>query len=37
VVMRDGQIISDTRNENRRSARREIDALNQAELEAKLA
>jgi len=37
VVMRDGQIISDTRNENRRSARREIDALNQAEWEAKLA
>jgi putative ABC transport system ATP-binding protein len=37
VVMRDGQIISDTRNEHRRSARQEIDALNQAELEAKLA
>jgi len=37
VVMRDGQIISDTRNEHRRSARQEIDTLNQAELEAKLA
>ncbi len=37
VVMRDGQIISDTVNENRRIARQEIDALNQAELEAKLA
>ena len=37
VVMRDGQIISDTRNENRRNARQEIDALNQAEWEAKLA
>jgi putative ABC transport system ATP-binding protein len=37
VVMRDGQIISDTVNENRRVARNEIAALNQAEEKAKLA
>jgi putative ABC transport system ATP-binding protein len=37
VVMRDGQVISDTVNENRRVARDEIAALNQAEEKAKLA
>jgi putative ABC transport system ATP-binding protein len=37
VVMRDGQVISDTLNENRRVARDEIAALNQAEEKAKLA
>ena len=37
VVMRDGQVISDTVNENRRVARAEIAALNQAEEKAKLA
>lgn len=37
VVMRDGQIISDTVKENRRVARDEIAALNQAEEIAKLA
>ena len=37
VVMRDGQIISDTVNENRRVARNEIAVLNQAEEKAKLA
>ena len=37
VVMRDGQIISDTPNENRRSARDELAALNHAEQKAKLA
>ena len=37
VVMRDGQIISDTVNENRRVARDEIAVLNQAEEKAKLA
>ena len=37
VVMRDGQIISDTLNENRRSARDEVAKLNQAEQKAKLA
>jgi putative ABC transport system ATP-binding protein len=37
VVMRDGQIISDMRNENRRFAREELVALNQAEQKAKLA
>jgi putative ABC transport system ATP-binding protein len=37
VVMRDGQIISDTRNENRRIARDEIAALDRAEQKAKLA
>jgi len=37
VVMRDGQIISDTLNENRRIARQQMDALNQLESEAKLA
>jgi putative ABC transport system ATP-binding protein len=36
VVMRDGSVISDTRNETRRSAREEIDKLNQAEQKAKL-
>ena len=36
VVMRDGLVISDTRNENRRFARREIAALDQAEQKAKL-
>jgi hypothetical protein len=35
--MRDGQIISDRGNEHRRTARQEIDVLNEAELEAKLA
>jgi putative ABC transport system ATP-binding protein len=37
VVMRDGQVISDTRNENRRFAREEIAALDHAEQKAKLA
>ena len=37
VVMRDGQVISDTVNENRRVARDEIAGLNQAEEKAKLA
>jgi putative ABC transport system ATP-binding protein len=37
VVMRDGQIISDARNDHRRIARQEIDVLNDAEVEAKLA
>jgi putative ABC transport system ATP-binding protein len=37
VVMRDGLVISDTRNENRRSAVSEIATLNQAEYQAKLA
>jgi putative ABC transport system ATP-binding protein len=37
VVMRDGQVISDTRNENCRAARREIATLDQAEQKAKLA
>jgi putative ABC transport system ATP-binding protein len=37
VVMRDGLVISDTRNENRRSAVAEIVTLNQAEQKAKLA
>ena len=37
VVMRDGQVISDTHNDNRRLAREEIAALDQAEQKAKLA
>jgi putative ABC transport system ATP-binding protein len=37
VVMRDGLVISATRNDNRRSARDEIARLNQAEQQAKLA
>ena len=37
VVMRDGQVISDTLNENRRAARDEIAALNRAEEKARLA
>ena len=37
VVMRDGQIISDSRNENRRLARQELATLDQAEQKAKLA
>ena len=37
VVMRDGLVISDTRNENRRSAVAEIATLNHAEQKAKLA
>jgi putative ABC transport system ATP-binding protein len=37
VVMRDGVVISDTLNGNRRSAREQIDKLNQAEQHAKLA
>ena len=37
VVMRDGQVISDTRNETRRLARAEIASLDQAEQKAKLA
>jgi putative ABC transport system ATP-binding protein len=36
VVMRDGQVISDTLNENRRVARRELTVLDQAEQKAKL-
>ena len=37
VVLRDGSIISDTRNQTRRSARDEIAKLDQAEQKAKLA
>ena len=37
VVMRDGQVISDTVNDNRRVARDEIAVLNQTEEKAKLA
>jgi len=37
VVMRDGQVISDARAENRRLARVELNALTQAEQQAKLA
>ena len=37
VVMRDGLVISDTRNQERRSAIEEIATLNQAEQKAKLA
>ena len=37
VVMRDGQIISDTQNANRRDSRRELATLDQAEHKAKLA
>jgi putative ABC transport system ATP-binding protein len=37
VVMRDGQVISDTLNENRRVARRALTVLYQAEQKAKLA
>jgi putative ABC transport system ATP-binding protein len=37
VVMRDGVVISDIRNETRRSARAELANLNQAEQKAKLA
>ncbi len=37
IVMRDGQVISDTLNANRRHARQELDILNQAEKTAKLA
>ena len=37
VVMRDGQVISDTLNKTRRQAREEIATLNQAEEKAKLA
>jgi putative ABC transport system ATP-binding protein len=37
VVMRDGLVISDTINENRRSARKEIAKLDHAEQQAKLA
>jgi len=37
VVMRDGQIISDTQNANRRDSRRELATLDQAEQKAKLA
>jgi putative ABC transport system ATP-binding protein len=37
VVMRDGLVISDTINENRRSAREEIAKLDHAEQRAKLA
>ena len=37
VVMRDGQVISDTQNENRRVARQEIATLNYAEQKAQLA
>ena len=37
VVMRDGRVISDTRNEARRSAREEIAKLDAAEQKAKLA
>ncbi len=36
VVMRDGQVISDTLNQNRRVAREELAALNQAEQKARL-
>jgi putative ABC transport system ATP-binding protein len=37
VVMRDGQIISDTPNENRRFARQQLTVLDQAEQKARLA
>ena len=37
IVMRDGQVISDTQNTSRRAAREELDSLNQAEQKAKLA
>jgi putative ABC transport system ATP-binding protein len=37
VVMRDGQVISDILNENRRTARMELGTLNQAEQKARLA
>ena len=37
VVMRDGEVISDTRNENRRVAREELAVLAQAEQKARLA
>jgi putative ABC transport system ATP-binding protein len=37
VVMRDGRVIGDTQNENRRVARQEIAALDQAEQQAQLA
>jgi putative ABC transport system ATP-binding protein len=37
IVMRDGQVISDTRNENRRVAQEQRAALDQAEQKAKLA
>jgi putative ABC transport system ATP-binding protein len=37
IVMRDGEVISDTLNDNRRSARHGLDALDQAEQKAKLA
>jgi putative ABC transport system ATP-binding protein len=37
VVMRDGQVISDTPSENRRSAREELARLIEAEQKAKLA
>jgi len=37
IVMRDGQVISDTRNENRRLAQEQRAALDQAEQKAKLA
>jgi putative ABC transport system ATP-binding protein len=37
VVMRDGQVISDTQNENRRVVRQEIATLNDAEKKAQLA
>jgi len=37
VVMRDGQVISDTRNENRQFARERLVALEEAEQKAKLA
>ena len=37
VVMRDGQVISDTRNENRRVAAMKLATLDQAEQKAKLA
>jgi len=37
IVMRDGQVISDTLNASRRVAREEIESLNHAEQQAKLA
>jgi len=37
VVMRDGQVINDTQNENRRVARQDIATLNDAEQKAQLA
>ncbi len=37
IVMRDGVIISDTRNASRRRANTELESLNTAELKAKLA